>query len=145
MLNPSRYRILAIGKIRKKWIQEGIDLYHKRMPGLTIIELKDGNLIRETESVYATLKKSENLVALAEEGEICSSTDLSNRLKKLGSQPLAFVLGGANGLSPKIKASAKWSLSLSPLTFPHEIARLILLEQLYRAQTIQQGSPYHRD
>jgi 23S rRNA (pseudouridine1915-N3)-methyltransferase len=62
----------------------------------------------------------------------------------LGNQRLAFVIGGADGLTPALKAQAHWRLSLSPMTFPHELARLMLVEQLFRAQAIVQGSPYHR-
>ena len=145
MLNLSRYRIITIGKIRKKWIQEGLNQYLKRMPGLTIIELRDSDTQRETEAIYCALKKDEALIALTEEGGSFSSLSFSNHLEKIGSQRLAFVIGGANGLSTEIKKTAKWSLSLSGLTFPHEIARLLLLEQLYRAQTIQKRGPYHRE
>ncbi|MBM5819210.1 MAG: 23S rRNA (pseudouridine(1915)-N(3))-methyltransferase RlmH, partial [Cyanobacteria bacterium K_DeepCast_150m_m2_101] len=61
-----------------------------------------------------------------------------------GSERLVFVIGGAEGIDPALKARASWKLSLSPMTFPHELARLLLLEQLYRALTIQQGGPYHK-
>tara|TARA_B100001996_G_scaffold318204_1_gene261709 strand:+ start:115 stop:552 length:438 start_codon:yes stop_codon:yes gene_type:complete len=145
MFNSSRYRVIAIGKIRKSWIKEGLDLYQKRMPGLTITELRDNTPQRETESILSTLRSNEDLITLTEEGELFSSLTFADELKKQGSQRLAFVIGGANGIPPEIKKSAKWALSLSPLTFPHEISRLLLLEQLYRAQTIQQGSPYHRE
>ena len=144
MLSPSRCRILTIGKVRKKWIQEGIKTYQKRMPGLTIVELRDGNVHSESESIHSALKNNEHLIALTEEGTQFTSLSLAKLLEETGSQKLAFVIGGANGLSPKVKTLAKHTISLSPLTFPHEIARLILLEQLYRTQTIHQGSPYHR-
>jgi 23S rRNA (pseudouridine1915-N3)-methyltransferase len=74
-----------------------------------------------------------------------TSTNFAQRLSHLGSERLAFVIGGAAGLNPSLKDQASWRLSLSPMTFPHELARLILLEQLYRAQSILQGSPYHRE
>ena len=144
MFNSSRYRVIAIGKIRKKWIQEGLNLYQNRMPGLTITELRDNTPQREAESILSTLKNNEDLITLTEEGKLFASLAFAEELKKQGSKRLAFVIGGANGIPPEIKKSAKWSLSLSALTFPHEIARLLLLEQLYRAQSIQQGSPYHR-
>ena len=65
-------------------------------------------------------------------------------LDQLGNQRLAFVIGGADGLTNELKGRAHWQLSLSPMTFPHELARLMLIEQLFRAQAILQGSPYHR-
>ncbi len=144
MLNPSRLRIIAIGKIRKQWLQEAVGLYLKRLPGLTVTELRDSDLQRESNMIHSVLRKNEKLIALTEEGENLNSINFTKRLQKFGSQRLAFLIGGADGLSPQIKNSAYWQLSLSSLTFPHEIARLLLLEQLYRAQTILQGTSYHR-
>ena len=68
----------------------------------------------------------------------------AQRLEQFGMERLAFVVGGADGLCDALKAKAAWQLSLSSMTFPHEMARLMLIEQLFRAQTILQGSPYHR-
>ena len=143
-MNPSRCRIIAIGKVRKTWVQEGIELYLKRLPGLTIVELRDGNPEKEAESIRQTLRSDEWPVMLMEQGETLTSIRFSERLSSLGSQRLAFVIGGADGLTAELKALAHWKLSLSPMTFPHELARLLLIEQLFRAQAIQQGSPYHR-
>ena len=143
-MNPSRCRIIAIGKVRKTWVQEGIELYRKRLPGLTIIELRDGNPEKEAESIRQTLRSDEWPVMLMEQGETLTSISFSERLRNLGSQRLAFVIGGADGLTAELKGLAHWKLSLSPMTFPHELARLLLIEQLFRAQAIQQGSPYHR-
>ena len=143
-MNPSRCRIIAIGKVRKSWIQEGIELYRKRLPGLTIVELRDGNPEKEAESIRQTLRSDERPVMLMEQGETLTSINFSERLRSLGSQRLAFVIGGADGLTAELKGLAHWKLSLSPMTFPHELARLLLIEQLFRAQAIQQGSPYHR-
>ena len=143
-MNPSRCRIIAIGKVRKTWVQEGIALYLKRLPGLTIVELRDGNPEKEAESIRQTLRSDEWPVMLMEQGETLTSISFSERLRSLGSQRLAFVIGGADGLTAELKALAHWKLSLSPMTFPHELARLLLIEQLFRAQAIQQGSPYHR-
>ena len=143
-MNPSRCRIIAIGKVRKTRVQEGIELYRKRLPGLTIVELRDGTPEKEAELIRQTLRSDEWPVMLMEQGEILTSISFSERLRSLGSQRLAFVIGGADGLTAELKALAHWKLSLSPMTFPHELARLLLIEQLFRAQAIQQGSPYHR-
>jgi 23S rRNA (pseudouridine1915-N3)-methyltransferase len=143
-MNPSRCRVIAIGKVRKTWVQEGIELYLKRLPGLTIVELRDGNPEKEAESIRQTLRSDEWPVMLMEQGETMTSISFSERLRSLGSQRLAFVIGGADGLTAELKGLARWKLSLSPMTFPHELARLLLIEQLFRAQAIQQGSPYHR-
>ena len=143
-MNPSRCRIIAIGKVRKAWVQEGIELYLKRLPGLKIVELRDGNPEKEAESIRQTLRSDEWPVMLMEQGETLTSISFSERLRSLGSQRLAFVIGGADGLTAELKGLAHWKLSLSPMTFPHELARLLLIEQLFRAQAIQQGSPYHR-
>ncbi|MCP9914928.1 23S rRNA (pseudouridine(1915)-N(3))-methyltransferase RlmH [Cyanobium sp. ATX 6F1] len=143
-MNPARLRLIAVGKLRKRWVSEGAALYLKRLPGLQVLELKDSNPASEAQAVLAALRPDERLVALAEEGERLGSVDLARRLEGFGSERLAFVIGGADGLDPALKARASWLLSLSALTFPHELARLLLLEQLYRARTILQEGPYHR-
>ena len=144
MLSPSRYRILAIGKLRTHWIGKGIDIYLKRLPGLTITELRETTPKKEAKAISSSLKSNESLVVLTEKGEQMGSTMLAERLQQLGSKRLVFCIGGANGFSPDIDEIASWKLSLSPLTFPHEIARLLLIEQIYRVHTILNGSPYHR-
>jgi 23S rRNA (pseudouridine1915-N3)-methyltransferase len=144
VLNPSRIRVIAVGKVRKRWIQEGLAVYLKRLPGLVVSELRDGDPAREALAIQAELRPEERLVVLCEEGERLGSLALAERLRGSGSERLAFVIGGADGLDPALKARAHWQLSLSPLTFPHELARLLLLEQLYRALSIQQGGAYHR-
>ncbi|MBM5797649.1 MAG: 23S rRNA (pseudouridine(1915)-N(3))-methyltransferase RlmH [Cyanobacteria bacterium M_surface_7_m2_040] len=143
-MNPSRIRILAVGKVRKDWVSEGVELYRRRLPGLEIVELRDGGMAREAQAIAAELRGGERLVALCEEGQRYDSPAFAQALEGSGSERLAFVIGGADGLDPALKARAHWRLSLSPLTFPHELARLLLLEQLYRASSIQQGGPYHR-
>ena len=144
MLNPSRIRILAVGKVRKGWVSEGVELYRRRLSGLEVVELRDGGMVKEAEAITAELRSGERLVALCEEGQTYDSVGFARALTGSGSERLAFVIGGADGLDPALKARASWRLSLSPMTFPHELARLLLLEQLYRALSIQQGGPYHR-
>ena len=143
-MNPSRCRILAVGKVRRGWIQEGIDIYLKRLPGLEICELRDSTPEKEADAIRAALRPDESLVALMEEGKTQASIPFARTLEQFGNERLAFVIGGADGLTDALKAQARWSLSLSPMTFPHEMARLMLVEQLFRAQSIVQGSPYHR-
>ncbi len=144
MINSARIRIIAIGKVRKSWLLDGIALYRKRLPGLEITELRDGTLAREAEAIRAVLRPEERLVVLTEEGGALDSLAFAEHLRGSGSERLAFVIGGADGLDAGLKAQASWRLSLSPMTFPHEVARLLLLEQLYRACSILQGGPYHK-
>ena len=143
-MNPARCRILAVGKVRKSWVQEGIALYLKRLPGLSITELRDSTPEKEAEAIRQALRPDEVPVILMEQGKTIDSVTFASRLGGYESQRLAFVIGGADGITAELKASAAWQLSLSPMTFPHELARLLLLEQLFRAQAIRAGSPYHR-
>jgi 23S rRNA (pseudouridine1915-N3)-methyltransferase len=144
VINPSRIRILAVGKVRKSWVQEGVALYLKRLPGLVVTELRDSTMAKEADAIAAALRPDERLVLLTEEGTTYTSVAFAQQLRDSGSERLAFVIGGADGLDPALKARANWRLSLSPMTFPHELARLLLLEQLYRASSILQGGPYHK-
>ncbi len=144
MINSARIRIIAVGKVRKGWVQDGVALYCKRLPGLGITELKDSSMAREAEAIRAALHSDEQMVVLTEEGRSFDSLTFAEQLRNSGSDRLAFVIGGADGLPEALKAQAHWRLSLSPMTFPHELARLLLLEQLYRASTILKGGPYHK-
>ena len=144
MLNNSHYKIIAVGKIKKKWIQEGIEMYLKRLPGLEVIEIKDNNQKKEEHSIREIISKNKLLVTLNENGQSFTSKQLSTKLLNSHNQNIIFVIGGASGLTPSLNNLASWKLSLSPLTFPHEIARLLLIEQLYRAKTITQDGPYHK-
>ncbi|MFQ6538389.1 MULTISPECIES: 23S rRNA (pseudouridine(1915)-N(3))-methyltransferase RlmH [Aphanothece] len=145
MLRADRIRIIAVGRVRKGWVREGVALYCQRLPGLTIVELRDSDPRREAQAIRGELRSDEQLVTLSEEGRTFRSMELAEQLRQCGSDRLAFVIGGADGLDPALRAQARWQLSLSALTFPHELARLLLVEQLYRVQTILQGGPYHRE
>ena len=144
MLNISHYKVIAIGKIKRKWIQEGIEMYLKRLPGLKVIEIKDNHQAKEEHMIKEIINKNDILVTLNENGQSLTSKQLATKLLNSQNQNIIFVIGGPSGLSPSLNIYASWQLSLSPLTFPHEIARLLLIEQLYRAKTITQGSPYHK-
>ena len=143
-MNPARCRILAVGKVRRLWIREGIDHYLKRMPGLNVTELRDNGPEKEAEAILASLRSDELFVSLMEQGESLASVPFARRLEQLGNERVAFVIGGADGLTTELKKKSRWQLSLSPMTFPHELARLMLIEQLFRAHSILQGGPYHR-
>ena len=145
MLNISHYKIIAIGKIRKKWIQEGIEMYLKRLPGLEVKEIKDSTQLKEEHTIKQIMSKNDFLVTLNENGQSFTSKQLATKLLNSHNQNITFVIGGASGLTSSLNNLASWQLSLSPLTFPHEIARLLLIEQLYRAKTITQGGPYHKE
>jgi 23S rRNA (pseudouridine1915-N3)-methyltransferase len=111
------------------------------------IELKDGDVKSEGERILEALQKRRGarVYALAEEGVALRSVDLAGKLQALQGQQAIFVVGGAFGLSDAVKGRADVLLSLSPLTFTHEIARMLLCEQLYRAVSIQAGSNYHHE
>ena len=145
MLNISHYKIIAIGKIKRRWIQEGIDMYLKRLPGLEVIEIKDNIQLKEEQAIKNTIKKNETIVTLNEKGLSFTSKQMAKKLLNSHNQNITFVIGGPSGLSPSLNSFASWQLSLSPLTFPHELARLLLIEQIYRAKNISQSGPYHKE
>ena len=144
LLQPSRIRVRAIGKVKRPWLLEGIAFYAKRLPGLEMVELKDSTQAKEADAVRNARKPAERLVLLTEEGRKLDSLRFAEQLGDWASERVALVIGGADGHSPALRQEADALLSLSALTFPHELARLVLMEQLYRASTILQGGPYHR-
>ena len=137
MLQTNRLSINAIGKIKKNWIREGINQYKKRMPDLIINESKSFNI--------NNIPVNNIIICLTEEGKFFSSIELSSLLLNFNNKKINFLIGGPEGIPPDIKEKSHLLLSLSPLTFPHELARLILLEQIYRAISISNNSPYHRE
>tara|TARA_B100001109_G_C18691564_1_gene393568 strand:- start:191 stop:607 length:417 start_codon:yes stop_codon:yes gene_type:complete len=137
MLQTNRLTICAIGKIKKIWIRDGINQYKKRMPNLVINELKTFNI--------NNLRFNNNIViSLTEEGQQFNSRELTSLLLNFKNKKIFFLIGDTDGIDSHIKEESDLLLSLSPLTFPHELARLILLEQIYRAISISNNSPYHR-
>lgn len=137
MLQTNRLSINAIGKIKKNWIREGINQYKKRMPDLIINESKSFNIdnIRVNNNI---------IICLTEEGQSFNSIELTSLLLNFKNKKINFLIGDADGIPSDIKDKSNLLLSLSPLTFPHELARLILIEQIYRAISISNNSPYHR-
>ncbi len=136
MLQTNRLSINAIGKIKKNWIREGINQYKKRMPDLIINETKSFNI--------DNIRVNNIIICLTEEGQSFNSIELTSLLLNFKNKKINFLIGDADGIPPDIKDKSNLLLSLSPLTFPHELARLILIEQIYRAVSISNNSPYHR-
>ncbi|MGI6128513.1 MAG: 23S rRNA (pseudouridine(1915)-N(3))-methyltransferase RlmH [bacterium] len=155
-------RILTLGKTRTNFIAAGNREYLKRLQPYARTELvilpaakvparlstATINAIKDQEAqiILAAMKPSEYLIALSEEGQQFTSVKLASQLEKLAAQGhsrLALAIGGTLGLSPVVLQRAGLVLSLSRLTFTHELARLILLEQLYRACKINANEPYH--
>ncbi len=137
MLQTNRLSIYAIGKIKKNWIRDGINQYKKRMPDLMINELKSFN-------INNLRLKNNIIICLSEEGKQFNSIELTSLLLNFKNKKIIFLIGDADGISSDVKKQSDLLLSLSPLTFPHELARLILMEQIYRAISISNNSPYHR-
>jgi 23S rRNA (pseudouridine1915-N3)-methyltransferase len=136
MLQTNRLSINAIGKIKKNWIREGINQYKKRMPDLIINESKSFNI--------DNIRVNNIIICLTEEGQSFNSIELTSLLLNFKNKKINFLIGDADGIPSDIKDKSNLLLSLSPLTFPHELARLILIEQIYRAVSISNNSPYHR-
>jgi 23S rRNA (pseudouridine1915-N3)-methyltransferase len=155
--------ILAVGKIKEKYLKEGIAEYAKRLGRyckLEIIEVRDEKTpdhISETQGMLIKLKESERLlryvhdsdyvIALAIDGTALDSVGLSKKIENLGisgSSHLVFVIGGSLGLSEQVLMRADYKLSFSNLTFPHQLMRMILLEQVYRGYRIMNHEPYHK-
>ena len=137
MIQSNRLAIYANGKIKKLWIRDGINQYKKRMPELIINELKTFNL--------NNLRSNNNIIiCLSEEGKRVNSVELCSLLLNFKNKKINFLIGDTDGISSNIKEKSDLLLSLSPLTFPHELARLVLIEQIYRAVSISKNSPYHR-
>jgi 23S rRNA (pseudouridine1915-N3)-methyltransferase len=130
-----------VGRCKETWLAEAMAEYKKRLTGKMDIEWifveNDGEMIAKTE-------KESLLIALDLGGKMLSSEELSHKLFTEWGSRLAFAIGGAEGLPAEVIRRATFRWSLSPLTFTHQIARLLLTEQLYRAIEIEKGSSYHK-
>jgi 23S rRNA (pseudouridine1915-N3)-methyltransferase len=136
--------LLAVGRLKEAWLEEGAAEFAKRVRGklpLDIIEPKD-----EAALIKAVPPRAE-LWALDEHGVQLSSAELAKAIGERmdrGEHGLAFAIGGADGHSPALLQRARFKWSLGKLTLPHRLARVVVLEQLYRALSILRGEPYHR-
>ena len=142
------FKIIAVGKIKDLNLNNKIEEYLKRLSHDTktdIIEIKDSNPLSEGLKIQEILKKENSFsIALTEEGKTYGSIDFSRYLAAIPGK-ITFVIGGPFGLSEQVKNTCRQRLSLSPMTFTNEMARLLLLEQLYRAVSIQNNRSYHKE
>jgi 23S rRNA (pseudouridine1915-N3)-methyltransferase len=136
-----KVKVLTQGKAKESWLISALSEYEKRLSGKMDIEWI---LVNKSKDLEEKAFKESNLIALDPHGKSLTSEEFSRALfSKWGARP-CFVIGDAEGLQPSILAHAKHRLSLSPLTFTHQMVRLILVEQLYRAIEIEEGSSYHK-
>lgn len=145
-----RYTIITIGRMKNKTLAELCDDFSKRLRrsgNFELIELKDGDVESEGQRILEAVEKRRDakVYATAEEGKTRTSAMFAEELFNLQGQQAVFIIGGAYGLSDAVKQRADVLFSLSPLTFTHEIARMLLCEQLYRAVSINSGSKYHHE
>ena len=158
-----KIKVVTVGKLKEKYLKDGIAEYSKRISRfakLEMIELADEKtpdrasesenqkiLEIEGQRILSKVSDRDFVIVLAIEGKTFSSEEFSKHLEEAsikGFSTLTFIIGGSLGLSSSVKNRANLSVSFGRLTLPHQLMRLVLLEQIYRAFTIQQGSPYHK-
>jgi len=155
-----KIKIIALGKIKEKFLKMGIDEFIKRLtPYVSLdiveispIEIKDENLTekileQEADKILANIKQTDFVITLEILGKQLSSEDFSSKIKSVinsGISEIVFVIGSSCGLAKSVSQRADFKLSLSKMTFLHQFARLILLEQIYRAFKIMNNETYHK-
>ena len=149
-------KIITVGSIKEQYLKDAIDEYKKRLSKYTnieIIEVKDEGLVEvkkalllEEEKILKHINDKDYIITLEIEGKEPTSEEFAEKLDKirLESSNIVFIIGGSYGLSPNIKNKSRWHLSFSRLTFPHQLFRVILLEQIYRAFKINNNESYHK-
>ncbi len=148
MNDAMRFKVVAVGRIKESAIRAAVDEYAKRLghyAQVAELEVKDGGAAQVSQGLLKVIGPRDHVVALTIDGTMRSSEELAARIDVLATRAVdvAFLIGGADGLPADVVNKAAETLSFSRMTFPHRIARLILMEQLYRAMTIRKGEPYH--
>lgn len=151
------YKIVCIGKLKEKYLVDAIKEYEKRISiyqKLKIVELKESNskdikhnIIEEGKLILASISSDEFVITLEILGDMLDSIELARKLANLqtyGKSNITFVIGGSNGLSEDVKKRSNFKLSFSKMTFPHQLMRVILIEQIYRSLTINNNKEYHK-
>ena len=155
--------LIAMGKLKEKFYLEACAEYEKRLKGycrFNLLELPEvrlpedpspaeiaAGLEKEAEMIFSKIPKGSWLCVLTPEGKLLSSEALADKIrsvKNAGKSSLCFLIGSSFGMSPRVKEKADFKLSMGPMTFPHHLARVMVLEQIYRAEAIQAGSKYHK-
>lgn len=155
--------IISVGKLKEKYLKQGIDEYAKRLGSyckLQLIEVpdekapenlsdKEMEIVKEKEGerILAKVKEQDILIAMAIEGDLISSEQLAQKIESYGisgKSSLTFVIGGSLGLSEAVKKRANLKISFGRITLPHQLMRLVLVEQIYRAFRITAGHAYHK-
>ncbi len=153
--------LITVGKLKEKWLREAYAEYEKRLQRycrLTLTELSEARLPEvpsEAETAAALVQEGKailqacrgRIIALCIEGKLCSSEEFSAMLDRAavsGDSTVSFVIGSSFGLSDEVKSRADMKFSMSPMTFTHQIARVLLAEQIYRAFQISTGGKYHK-
>lgn len=155
--------IITVGKLKEKYLKQGIDEYLKRLSAyakVEIIEVADEKAPehlseaemeevkrKEGERILSHLSENTYIITLEISGRMLNSEQLAAKIDELGTygkSKLAFIIGGSLGLSKQVQNRSDLALSFSKMTFPHQLMRLILLEQIYRAYRINRGEPYHK-
>lgn len=153
-------KVIALGKLKEKFLKEGIDEFQKRLTPyasfeiieLTPVEIKDENLVAkalddEAQKILSYVKPQSYVITLEINGKMLSSEEFAKKINDLtfdGVGEIIFVIGSSCGLSPIVSNRANFKLSFSKMTFLHQFARLILVEQIYRAFKIIKGETYHK-
>ena len=155
--------LITMGKLKEKFYLSAAEEYKKRLSGycrFQLIELPEfrlpedpspseisAGLEKEAEQILAKIPKGAWFCVLTPDGKAISSEALADKMRDVklsGKSSACFLIGSSFGISPKIKSIADFKLSMGPMTFPHHLARIMVLEQLYRAEAIQAGSKYHK-
>ena len=155
--------LICMGKLKEKFYLSAAAEYEKRLKGycsFQLIELPEyrlpddpspaeisAGLEKEADAILSKIPKGSWFCVLTPEGKLLSSENLANKLKDVkvsGKSSACFLIGSSFGIAPRIKQMSDLKLSMSPMTFPHHLARVMVLEQIYRAEAIQSGSKYHK-
>ena len=146
-----RITVVCVGKIKEKFYTQAVDEYSKRLSRYCKLNASDvvNEQIKnkEGERILSAIKDDAYVCALAIEGKMLDSVELSEKIDRLGidgTSNITFVIGGSLGLADAVLKRADYKLSFSKMTFPHQLMRVILLEQIYRAYRIMKNEPYHK-